>query len=251
MTSKTSIQFDGQKLVNVLKRVHLKGLLEECTLTIDKGQGKVYAFDHSGSVVVMSKGAVCDKNVNLTLGLTNLPTIISFVEGDEKIEATIENATNSEGVSQWLTLNKGDLGQIRLLLAAPGSISTDLAGDPEAQKKEALHEIKVTFDLIPEKVAQLLNYISLLGCSTVVFKTVNGDLIATTNERDRQQFTLKMGYSLSDPLRVEVYSQTLVLVLNKLSMGKDEAPTLSLGEQTSIIIQQNDENLWLLKTISD
>ena len=248
MTQKTTVQFDGQKLVSVLKRVHLKGLLEECTLTIEKGQGKVYAFDHSGSVVVMSKGDVCDKNVNLTLGLTNLTTIISFIEGDEKVEATIETG---EEASQWLTLSKGESGQIRLLLAAPGSISTDLAGDPEAQKQEALHDVKATFDLIPEKVDQLLNYISLLGCSTVVFKTVKGDLIVTNNEADKQQFTLKMGYLLSDPMRVEVFSQTLVMVLNKLNMGKDEAPTLSLGEQTAVIIQQNKDNLWLLKTISD
>ena len=47
-----------RNFLNMLKQVHLNGILEECILKVKKGKGKIEAVDMTNSLIVISKNSI-------------------------------------------------------------------------------------------------------------------------------------------------------------------------------------------------
>ena len=76
-TTKNTIKTDP--LLNMLKQIHLGGLIEECVLKIKDGVAKVEAVDITNSLIIICKKTIMGKDISVDLGLGNIGILIKFL----------------------------------------------------------------------------------------------------------------------------------------------------------------------------
>lgn len=234
----------GRGLFSLLKRVHLSGLINECVLSVEEGLAKVQAVDMSNSVFVSSKEKISGIK-DMTVGVGNLPTLTSFLSDGSDVELTISE--------KYLSLRKPNRGTIRTILLVKEQVPTATQGDGEETVKKVLGFVKSTIPLSKTKVADLVEYISMVGCGSVFFRIKSGLVLADNGFTSEQQFSLRLGKvdEKSEELSVEVYSQYLLAVLKNLEWPEKNPPKLGLGGKVPLLIQQDKENLWALTPIME
>lgn len=243
-----TIVFNGKNLKELLQRVGLRGAIEECVLEIIDGIGSVQALDNSHVVLVNAQQELSPNKETFTLGLGKLALLSGFLEGEDGIHAEIEE---QKGEGTWLTLIKPNNGKIRVLLLAKGTIPTKPNGDMEEIKKNVLKTSTIHLNLEKDKVEELIKYVGLIGCPSVFFNfnDETGELTVNNNPDSEQQFSFVMAKTeqiVGSSVKVEVYSQFLLLVLKTLVFAENEQPKISLGNKAPVIIHQNENNWWAL-----
>lgn len=238
--------FNGTSFCNLLRRVHLKGLLEECVVKTDKETCSIQAVDMSNTVFVSSKEKIAGiKDFNVGLGKLSL--LVNFLEEEQATQGTIKDG--------WLILKKKGHGTVKTLLLEKDQVPT--AFNPENQKNPVQEIKKITnAELVMEKksVENLLYYINLMNCNTVLFK-VKGSTVCVSNNKDsEQQFDLRFGVCAGekgkDEYITEVFGQYLSAVLRTLTWeGDGSTPSMRLGPGAPILISQNKDNHWALTPI--
>lgn len=242
------VGLNGSALCSLLKRVHLRGMVEECLLEVKAGMGSINAVDMSNSIFISCEEELGEME-DTSLGLGKLALLTQFLEGSTEVTYSVESK-DKEGT--WLTLRKVGHGQIKVLLVEKTQIPTVVQGNAEETKKGMLKLTKDTFAIEQKAVEDLINYIGMLGAASVFIKAKRGVVTACSSPDAEQQFTLRFGKltNTESEISVEVYSQYLTSVLKSLTWGTGNEPIARIGNEAPLIIQQNDSNLWALTPIA-
>lgn len=239
-------ELDGAALCSLLKRVHLKGTVEECVLNIKNGVGTIQAVDMSNSIFISCEEEL-GKIEDITMGLGKLSLLVQFLEGSTAVSYIIESK-EKQGV--WLTLKRGEFGQIKVLLIEPTQIPTVVQGNIEEIKNNMFELITEKMNISQKNVEEISNYIGMIGCATVFFKVEKGSIYVYNNPESEQQFSFKLGIVEStNEAATEVYSQYLLAVLKSLKWTEKETPTICIGKESPVIIKQNESNFWAVTPI--
>lgn len=240
------VRFNGAALCSLLKRVHLKGDIDECVLDIKDGVGYIQAVDMSNSVFVSCQETLGEIQ-DMSIGLGKLSLLIQFLDGSTEVSYSIETK-DKEGI--WLTLRKGQ-GKIKVLLIDGSMIPTVVQGDAKNIKKDMLKLTTNSFSITQTTVNSIMEYIGMIGCTSVFFKIRKGAVIICSNPSSEQQFSLTIGRlkEVKDDMSVEVYSQYLLSILKSLMWSEEEIPKVYIGNNAPVVVKQNNSNLWALTPI--
>jgi hypothetical protein len=236
-----SVEFSSSALSILLNRVHLKGLIEECVLSIKNGVGSIYAVDMSNSIFVSCSSAIGGME-NMDIGLGKLSTLCKFLDDGMEV--------NYDITDKWLTLRKRGKGTFKVLLLEKEQVPTAVQENGEESTKAIKESSPAKFDLKQTVVDDLIYYITLITCSSVIFSVKNGIASVSSSKDLDQQFNMRIGTTDSkEEYTVEVYSQYLLSVLRSLTWSETEIPTANIGDKTPFVITQNEKNLWALTPI--
>lgn len=243
----TRAELNSSALKVLLDRVHLKGVNEECALSIKNKVGTVRAIDMSNSIFLSCReplGSVED----IEIGLGKLSILTKYLEGGGDVVWNVSD--------KWLTLKRPGRGEIKTLLIEEGRVSTALQSDERNPEKRMLDLTPIEIPVNEMDVTNLLEYLALINCASTVFTvSTKGQVSVGSNKTAEQQFSMRLGRVMDaatlpeEDLSVEVYSQYLIAVLKNLVWG-NETPALLLGKDAPLIISQNDNNIWALTPIA-
>jgi len=245
----SKITFNGNNLKELLQRVNLKGTIDEGVLEIKNGVGTISAVDRSNTIFVSVQGEVTQNKENVTLGIGKLSLLSNFLEG-VNVDNEQGEIESDEKAAKWLTLHKLGAGKIKVLLLEKDLVTANPKGDSNDIKERLAKMATIELPLNKGKVEELIKYIGLIGCDTVLFLfDSEGNLSATNSPNSEQQFSLELIGTPTEPTSVEVYSQYLLSVLKTIKWSAEETPTIGLGLKVPIVIKQNENNLWALTPI--
>jgi len=230
-------KIDGTALGQLLKRVHLRGLIQECVLEVKDGVASVQAVDMSNSVFLYCSEKI-DGLDDIQLGLPNLNTLCRFLESTEKVSLKIKE--------QWITLRRKGHGHLRFLMLEVEQVPTAIT-QKDAAKKVTKNEgdpIKLSTKLRED----YSSYMSLVKSRGIVLRKRKGSITLQSNKSDAEQFSLKVGKcDAAEDISIEVYGEHLAQVFDTIGDGD---ATLHLADDAPVIIHQGGDNFWALTPLS-
>lgn len=230
----------------LLERVCLGGLIEECLLHVGKdGIGNIAAVDFTNSVLLSVSGELGFQEG--LYGFGSLPLLISYLKScqdDDKVSYMISDD------EKWLLLHKG-YGKLRTRLIEPDLVGTALEKG-KTPDMGALIDSSLFVALEKRFVDDALYYMGLVGGHGVEFNVDadSGKVILCSVDIDcAERFEIFVAdiKGLSETFVVKIYGEQLRRVLTVLQLG--DASGLYLAKDFPIIIQQNKDNMWALSPI--
>lgn len=228
-------KLNGSALGELLQRVHLKGLIQECVLTVSDGVATVQAIDMSNSIFLHCSQKVGGEDMEL--GFNNLSTLTKYLDDSGEVEFKIGD--------KWLTIKRKGQGQLKFLLLEITQVPTAVK-EPDAVKKIKKMEgnaIPIT-DELRERFAY---YFGLVKNKSVVFSITKKKVYIRSNRNDPEQFQFAVGKTKAGDMEVEVYSEHLLSILDHANGKKS---SLHLAEETPVVVHYNKTNLWALTPIA-
>ena len=244
-----------KNFLNMLKKVHLGGVFEECIIEVVKGSGKITAVDITNSMIVISKRRVMSKDVTENFGLGNLELLVKFLSSIED-EKMILKASNNQ-----LTIKRKDSQRkLDYLLTQPGLIATRFQEDDDEESPYEKIDNMMEFSIaLPESLTKdFLTYISLLKTKEIVLN-YNSDtgLSFICGSSDDHQFELRpdteveeRGDSESEEFSININGEHLSKIFSVIEFDEEEPPTLSFAEDKPIMIEEGG-TAWVLVPIVD
>lgn len=232
--------FNGKALGELLSKVHLGGLVEDCVLTVHNNIGTIQSIDISNSIFIDCKKDLGDVE-DMVLGLSGLTILCKYTGDEGELFFSVKD--------KKLVLHKRGHGKLKLTLLQPDEVPT--AVREKDVKKNILEHSSYLTPLTDKAIKNLLYYLELVHPDSMVFqiKKGSGAVIGTTNAISEQQFNTRVGKSEELPeedIECEVYTKHLSAVLKELDAN--DSATLRLGDKAPIIIEQNG-CLWALTPI--
>jgi hypothetical protein len=230
--------FNVAGLNSILKKVHLGGAIEECLLVIKNGIGTIEAIDPTNCVFVSVKERVSGKDENCELGIIEMATMIKLLDSIQEDEVDFKVA------SEQITFKVKGRGEARFTLAKPELISTSV-GDVDVSdiKESSPNEVEIE----KKHVEDFVYFMGLFGSGTTVIESRKNKISLGSGEQEEKSFKNSFGKGASIPdLQVSVYGDLFKSVLNELTWDEDsETPTINIGEDSPVLIQQGKAS-WAL-----
>lgn len=241
-------------LLNMLKQIHLGGLLEECVLEIKDGKAKVEAVDITNSLIVICNRPILGKDTTINLGLGNINILIKFLStmNNEKLTCKYNN--------NGFELKKAD-GRRKLsyLLTNPELIATQLQAD-EKKKKDPLKKmhrmIGPKICLTQSFIKDFLSYIGLLKTKDVSIEFDGEEEVSfICGGKNDHNFKLTLSTEAEcdnndNEFNVKVNGEYLANIFTTIDFDEEEPPVLSLAEDKLVMIE-NDFATWALVPLTD
>jgi len=232
---------DTKALGDLLRGVHLNGLLRECVLVVKDGVGCVDAIDMSNTVFLSLSRKIKDME-DITLGIGNLPTICKVLAdaGEDEVTITVKG--------DWLTITRKGHGRLRSLLLEVDQVPTAVS-DTKAKDKLLKHK-GVNVGISSDAMQDFVYYMGLVKSKGVVFETSKGVLYLKSKSSDQEQFRIKLG-KLDTDVSVEVNGDFLLQILQTCLQLQNELPAVYVGENKPVILRLNKKNIWALTPIAE
>lgn len=228
-----------KSLTRLLNHVFLGGLVNECVLTIKDEIGIIQGIDNS-NCLFYSCSEVLEKISDMELGIPNLSILSKFLNDytDEHIGFQI---TRDE---KQLILKPGRGGVLKLLLLDTELVPTHIKEQTAKDEMLSNHNFSLVFN---ENTAQdYLYYSNLLKNQSSLIAVTDGKVSLSSGSNELNQFDLKLGVIDYNDFTIEVYKEHLVAVVQNLSWDDGNKPEFLFGENTPVIIKQDDNNIWAL-----
>lgn len=236
----------GFVLASLLKRVHLKGIIEECVLVVKKGIASVEAIDTSNTLFVSVQEDI-KADEDLTIGIGNLSTMCRYLEGSDEVSIKVTD--------NWITVSRKGFGHIRCQLLQVDEVPT--AVKEKNVVKNLLTGSTVTIPITLSHIETLSYYTSLIGSKSIVVSSgKDKGLYMHSNQSDPQQFKFKIAaMKKTADIRVEVFGDFLLSALQAISpeafAESGKGATLGLADKRPIIINHDDKNVWALSPVNE
>jgi hypothetical protein len=248
-----------QLFLDVLKKVHLGGAINECVLVLEDGNCTIEVVDITNNIVVVAKcSKMASKGVSNTIGLGNIEVIIKFLSSIAVEGLTF--ATSKDGDRMTLGASKGSR-KLQYLTSVSELISTRLRieEDDEHDYAENFRSMPtVVVDLTPEDVKSIVSYIGLVKSKLVTITVTKKAAVSfITGSSTEHNFTVEVDKDLvrtstefDDAFEVKVNGENLAKVLSALEFGDEESSTIAFADECPLVVE-DDETLWALTPIED
>lgn len=251
-------------LINMLKKVHLGGAINECLLQVHKGQGHIEAVDMTGNLIIISDQVIWRSSDSEDLGLGNVELLIKFLGtlNDEKTSFKIEDLV-------FLIQRKDKRRKLTYQLSEPETIATRLVFEDDDDEEENAYEqimemVEYKADLTQNLVKDYLSYVTMTKQkdTRVVFK--DDTVIFKIGEHDDHKIELVLENEteeIDDPdgdeFSVQVNGDHLSKIFSIIEFDDEDPPTISLSSKDGapVIIQsgseEDEQTTWSLLPLSD
>jgi hypothetical protein len=235
---------DAKALGDLLKGVHLNGLLRECVLVVKDGVGHVDAVDMSNTVFLSLSRKIKGME-DVELGIGNLTTICKVLEDVGEEGVTLKIKADKD---KWLTITRKGHGRLKSLLLDVDQVPTAVSS--KGAKEKLLKQKGVDIEIRDKGMEDFVYYMGLVKSKGVVFQTSKGSLYLASVNTDEEQFRIKLG-SLDIELSVEVNADFLLQILQTCIAIEGKLPTLYLGSGAPVILKLDKNNIWALTPITE
>jgi hypothetical protein len=257
--SKKKSTIKTEAMLSMLKKVHLGGIVEECSLAITKGKGHIEVVDITDSMVIIANKKIASKDITCTLGFGNLDLLISFL-------STIEDGKihmNYKSGNDYFILQRADSRRkLNYLLTQVELIATNLSLD-DSEDVDAYKQMKdlaeYSVDLTPTFIKDFLKYIAILKSkeTTIIFDDED-KITFQLGRKDDHQFELLLSEEVESLLEEEaeeefemvVNGEHMARVLGSITYDDEDPPRLYFSEENPIMIETEGLS-WSLKQLAD
>lgn len=231
-------KLDGKVISNILKRVHLNGLVDECLLRIKDNLASVQVIDVTNTIAIHSQAEI--ESDDLTLGLSNLKIVHKFL-------ASTDKPVTYKIKGEKLSLIKSGKDKLNLLMLDEDSVPT-MPNKP-FNKKEAVKEALTTFKVTSRFREKLIEYQNLLSLESVTISAKENKIsLSSTSIREKGFSTSKVAKceSVDEDCSTEIYVSHLIEILKVLD--GEEKVIVHLGNDKTLVVECGDD-FWALMPI--
>jgi len=247
---RSKVKIKNQNFINILRNVHLGGIIEECLVDVNKGKAKIEAVDITESIIIITKANIMPKSSTMELGLGNLELLIKFL-------STLDDSDINFNLSEsYFTLKRSDSRRkLEYLLTQPEFISTKLniEDDNEDPYKKMVGLTDISAELTSTFIKDYLNYVGMLKTKDTTIKT-GEELTFICGGIDDHQFELVLSSDLEgdedDAFENKVNGEHMAKILSTIEFDEDEPPIIMLAENAPVIIE-NANTIWALMPLYD
>lgn len=236
-----------EPFVQLLKKVHLGGTINDCVASFDDKHMLTEAIDLSSNVVINTRNIVLEKKAaeNFTLGLGDIETLIKFcgTVKDELLKTTISG-------NRW-KLSTKNRRSMHFLLSEPSLIPTTL--DESGLTRRLFNDATYRVDLSKAFVEDYLKYIGLSRSKEVrLHKPEGGRIIVTIGAKNEHQFKVKINndcevISHEEKVELLLHGELLQKVLTVIDI-EDDTASLYLAADRPILIADVDTE-WAINPV--
>lgn len=251
MTAKRSNKntIKTEPLLNMLKQIHLGGLIDECILEIKDGKARVEAVDITNSLIIICNKTIMGKDISVDLGLGNISILIKFLSTIDNDKLIFKHSDSGFELKKTNGRRK-----LEYLLTNPELIATQLQADEE-KKKDPLKKMRrmmgQSIELTQSFIKDFLSYINLLKTKDVSIE-FDGDEEITfiCGGKNDHNFELILSTEVEaeedeDAFSIKVNGEYLANIFTTINFDEDSPPVLSLAEDKLVMVE-NDSATWAL-----
>jgi len=246
-----------RNFLNMLKQVHLNGILEECILKVKKGKGKIEAVDMTNSLIVISKNSIMSKDVTTTLGLGNLELLIKFLSTLEE-DKVIFNEKKKDDYKFFIQ-RADSRRKLEYLLTGTDLIATKLETEKKGRStyKKMTEMMDYNVELTSTFIKDFLSYISLLKTKNVLMKynpkKEKISFVCGSSNEHRFRLTLSNsveGNEEDKGFNIKINGEYLSRIFSVIDFNEDEPPKLSFADEKPIMVEDG-KTAWALIPIEE
>lgn len=240
-------------MLNILRRVHLGGAINECVVEISKGVGKIEAVDITNSIICIAGGRVASKDISEEFGLGNVELLIKFLSTIEDEELSAKSASNV-----WTLKRNDGRRKMDYLLTNADLIGTNLKleeeDDDPYEKMSEMMEYKA--ELTSTLIKDFLKFIGLLSTSdvTIIFDGEE-ELIFRLGAKDDHQIELSLSAEIEgeegDGFQITINGEHLSKVFSVLEYDEDDPPTIGFADNEKPVMIESGDSAWFLLPLSE
>ena len=236
--------------LDMLKRIYLGGIFEECVLNIKKGKGEVTAVDITNSMIVISKKRIMPKNIINEFGLGNLELLIKFLSSIEDNKMQFQTTENS-----LILMRPDGKRKLNYLLTQTELIATRFQEEDEEEapynkiSKMMKHRINITNSFAKD----FLVYIGLLKTKEIMLEyDGHENVLFTCGSSEDHQFELQLESKVEDGdtkgFTIKLNGEHLSKILSVINFDEEQLPVLSFAKNKPIMIEEGG-TAWVLVPI--
>jgi hypothetical protein len=235
----------NENLANMLRQVHLGGIIDECLLDINNGKGLIEAVDITNALIVVTKGKIMDKGAEEQLGLGNLELLIKFLNTIEDDELAIDIS------NLYFTLKREDgRRKLEYLLTQPDLIATKVheEDDDGDSYKKMKSLIENSADLTSTFIKDYLNYINMLKTKDTTISFDGDELTFICGGTDDHRFELTLSSEVEgeeEGYDNKVNGEHLARILSIIDFDEDDPPQIHMAEEKPVLVEDGNA-LWAL-----
>jgi hypothetical protein len=233
---------DGLKLLRLLKRAHLGGIIEEAVVDLDAYSIQAVDITNSLFLKVAEESDVEDIG---EIGIGNLALVCKYLD-TFKGEVSISKDGNR------LIIGSKGRGKLKYLTTDPEFIPTAVK---EGDIDSLLAPCVISVALDKAACADVATYFGLIKpkSANFSFDPKTKEVRLDSGLKSDHQFTLPIGKGkivdgkkANEAFGVEVYSEHINAVFAVLEWPDKHKPSLFMKAEHPIVIQQDDDNIWAL-----
>jgi len=236
-------KLDGKALANLLAKVYLGGLVNECLLEIEKGTAIVCALDDARAVYIYAEDEI--EADDLKIGLSNLGTILKLFSRGGQIEYTIQD--------RYLNLLLPNKEKVKLLTIEPDQVHSVPRTKINIDKMIANSDV-ASFTCTGSVLEKLCEYRGLLVVKTISLWTRGGYAHMGSSSTRERQFTVPRIAELDGGWEGdnigEFYGDHLELVLKAALAAKDEVKVYLGASGVPLVVTQG-KSWWMLVSFGE
>lgn len=237
---------DGAKLLRMLKRAHLGGIVEEAVVDLDTYSIQAVDITSSLFVNVAEDGDIDGIG---TVGIGNLALVCKYLE-------TFKGDVSLAIDGNRLIISSQGRGKLKYLTTDPEFIPTAVK---EGNVGALLEQCAISVALEKAACADIVTYFGLIKPKSAHFKYEAKSKTVTVESglASDHQFALPLGKAKiisggKSSFSVEVYSEHVGAIFGVLDWSDEkEKPMLFMQDQHPIIVRQNDKNIWALLPLGE
>lgn len=253
-----------QSLLSMLKEVNLNGIIKECFLSVEKGQGYINAVDATGNLIVLLRSKIMTKNSSMELGLGNIELLIKFLSTLNDEKSLFKHA------ERRLNIRRLD-GRRKLSyhLTEADVIASRIQFDDEDEEATAYEDmmetVSIRVELTQSFIKDYISYFSMMPNEDVdvAFKFDGEETLSIIiGEQGDHKFDLELSNPVeeldsddSEEFEVKINGAHLSKIFGILNFDEEDPPTINItGETRSVIVHNGDDDevsAWALVALAD
>lgn len=249
-----AITITRESLLSSLKKIYLGGAIAECLLDVHKGKATCEVVDITNSIVVLEKRRVGSKNWSDRYGLGNIEVLIKFLSSIQDKKLVIK--TTEAG--RMIIAGEDKRRRLDYLTTLPNLVSTRLRmdeNDDQDYAKEFRNMTSVSINISSDFIKDFNSYLSVLKSKIITIKVEDDECTFILGASTEHQFQLSIQSEHIDnegeeDITVQTNGENVAKVFSVMEMDGDELPTISIGEDTPVIVEDGT-TMWALTPYND
>ena len=232
-----------QQFLALLKKVHLNGAINECTVTIGSGIATVEVVDITNSIIVlhtpqMDTGvAVGSKAFSASFGLGNMEVLIKFLStlGDDDVKVEVSDAGD-----RLVIASKNGRRKIDYLATLPDLISTRLRMDEDddedyIERFQSMVEVSIEMD--QDLIKDLVSYLATPKSKVATIEVEKDQIRFVVGTSTEHRFEVTTKADCGETFSITTNAENLGKVLANVDFGDSALPTIGLSDSGPIVVE--------------
>lgn len=241
-----ALKLKGGDFLDILRRIHLGGLIEGCVLEISNMRVSSMAVDPTNTIFLTAGKMLKGIGFDSIIGIGNLDLLIKFlaVAKDEEITLNIVD-------ERRLIVDRGSRGQLDFLLTETDLIPTRF--DPGEEGLQKLLESGIYKVVLTDEIRQdYLQYFSIIGSKELTLIHNKGKVLFSGGSSAEHQFHLPVGAIEGSKagnkakFKMQFYGDYLAAIMKVIEFETATKVAMYFDEGKPLIVMQDNSNIWAL-----